>query len=614
MCDNLYQKKKKRIVTSDDSDSEQDIKDKCEMTSSNAIFVEKSDTLRKKRRIVVSDDEGEDDDGHEREKSTAFQDVIVIDSDEEPLARKKHRKQIDDKGDDEEEENYEEEDEEEWEEEEAGGGMEDAAVDEESSDSDSSEDSTPLFAKALQQKIDTQSLDSKFPGRSFCKLTASQRLGALKTLLVEGTKIKANRQCPLLGSELFRVVGITPRSIVLEGKAKQKQKGKVKGPSKLVKMSYRIDWRRLDKFCLDGKWSVEAGRGKVDISMDEPLPSLSLAKAHSMYAAAVLRAIETPGTTWRNVRRGQVRDEVLARWAHSQPRDILRQTIKGKTTTSSSLSSSKDVGPANFRSLSSADLRHLYSLYDRHFFDSQLQIVLQRSPTGPKRGLKFQISKRMTKTGGLCVDRRHKHAQDILIKISGPILLGLPFPGVTVRAQGIECKDRLEALMVVFEHELAHAILQSVCPKHDYAFHGGHTHAFRWFVECLFGHTSCTHELLKGDVHEHDKKTKKLADAGKQLKRRLRPGTSLYVLHDKGGKQLFAWAYKASQLPSAWKGESYVVLKKNPKRVVVAACKNQQEAARFQKLSCNTLLTQRHNQIRFTMPYAWLASKQVGET
>lgn len=63
-----------------------------------------------------------------------------------------------------------------------------------------------------------------------------------------------------------------------------------------------------------------------------------------------------------------------------------------------------------------------------------------------------------------------------------------------LRVNGIVPTDRLEAIMIVFEHELIHSGYQSSNTLE--LMNENHGPCFKKMVLCLFGHQSCSHELI----------------------------------------------------------------------------------------------------------------------
>lgn len=153
----------------------------------------------------------------------------------------------------------------------------------------------------------------------------------------------------------------------------------------------------------------------------------------------------------------------------------------------------------NFNVISTADLERLFELYDGLFFSGRIHRMLRERGAG----LSFRLSKRMTRAGGKTTLRKEKrrkraqrgqrkHRELYEIAVSIPLLFQNFVDGKAVKVSGIECRDRLEALQRVFEHELVHLIemlvwRDSSCSKPR----------FKQLSRNLFGHMDAKHELVR---------------------------------------------------------------------------------------------------------------------
>ena len=132
----------------------------------------------------------------------------------------------------------------------------------------------------------------------------------------------------------------------------------------------------------------------------------------------------------------------------------------------------------------------LFSYYDKFFFDGQLTRIM----TEKKARISFDITSRLTKSAGYCTVEGCEYT----IKISRPVILGTFRKGEKFqKSNGIQCYDRLECLMNVFEHELTHFVVD-ITHGHTsrdriYSDHGLY---FRELVGAYFGHTKYKHELI----------------------------------------------------------------------------------------------------------------------
>jgi hypothetical protein len=166
------------------------------------------------------------------------------------------------------------------------------------------------------------------------------------------------------------------------------------------------------------------------------------------------------------------------------------EAIAGKTAHihATVLSKSKHIDGPNFTRIHTADLELLFSEYDNVFFDGQVKKTLGTIP------LYFGFSKRMTSSGGktaLHTDRSGRRWYEIAF--STTILFGC-FNGEDHRpitASGITCRDRLDAIQRIMEHELVHLIEMLLWGKSSCSQARFHSIALR-----LFGHTENKHLLI----------------------------------------------------------------------------------------------------------------------
>ena len=150
----------------------------------------------------------------------------------------------------------------------------------------------------------------------------------------------------------------------------------------------------------------------------------------------------------------------------------------------------------NFTALAPIDLRLLFELYDTAFFDGMLGAMLRAD----RAALSFRLSRRMTRVAGtttLLSERKPVPAQSAgpdryEIAVSTTLLFGT-FREVDrpVTVGGLVCRDRLEALQRIFEHELLHlaeflAWGDSSCSLAN----------FHRLSQAIFGHAGVEHDLV----------------------------------------------------------------------------------------------------------------------
>lgn len=161
------------------------------------------------------------------------------------------------------------------------------------------------------------------------------------------------------------------------------------------------------------------------------------------------------------------------------------------------LERSTHIRSGNFEAIHIADLRYLFESYDREFFEGLLGRMLQEDCGGR---ITFRLSDRMTNSGGKTIRRTVKArlgwrtvpGAEYEIAIS-TLLLFQTFGDIErpVFVTGLVCRDRLEALQRIFEHELLHlaeflAEGRSSCSKGQ----------FQAFSRAIFGHASVVHDLV----------------------------------------------------------------------------------------------------------------------
>jgi hypothetical protein len=172
------------------------------------------------------------------------------------------------------------------------------------------------------------------------------------------------------------------------------------------------------------------------------------------------------------------------------------------------LRQSRHIDRGDFDEIGNDDLCLLFSLYDRLSFDGLLARLIGRRAGGR---IGFRLSRRMTSSGGTTTLRRHRalggppgggtpvETYEIAV---GTTLLFQTFRdrgrdgGDGVRVDGLLCRDRLDALLRVFEHELIHLAELLVWDRSNCA-----AARFRGLAGRLFGHTDVRHELVTHVQH-----------------------------------------------------------------------------------------------------------------
>jgi hypothetical protein len=153
------------------------------------------------------------------------------------------------------------------------------------------------------------------------------------------------------------------------------------------------------------------------------------------------------------------------------------------------LSKSEFIDDPNFTTIHPDDLELLFAEYDNKFFDGQVRKTLGTIP------LHFGLSKRMTSSGGKTAhySGRADGKQWYEISASTTLLFGC-FGGDDHRpitTSGIVCRDRLDALQRVMEHELVHLVEMLLWGKSSCS-----QSRFHSITRRFFGHTENKHRLI----------------------------------------------------------------------------------------------------------------------
>lgn len=137
----------------------------------------------------------------------------------------------------------------------------------------------------------------------------------------------------------------------------------------------------------------------------------------------------------------------------------------------------------NILRISPGDLKELYRAYDAVFFDGQLATQLQDR-------LKFSLSTRMTKAAGKTIYTKKAENRQYEIRIGVDFLFNFDALQREKNVAGLVVENSLEALMLVFEHELVH-----VLETEAYGTTNCKGKRFQKMAAQLFGHTSSYHAL-----------------------------------------------------------------------------------------------------------------------
>lgn len=155
------------------------------------------------------------------------------------------------------------------------------------------------------------------------------------------------------------------------------------------------------------------------------------------------------------------------------------------------LRDSKYLDCGNFTSVHSRDVERMFKLYDSLFFDGRCSDALGETP------MYFRLSKRMTRAGG-SAERREavrdgkRWVRNYEITVSTTLLFQtFQDDHRPIVMSGIPCRDRLEALQRVMEHELVHILEMLVWVKSSCV-----GPRFQSIAHRYFAHTDHRHQLI----------------------------------------------------------------------------------------------------------------------
>jgi hypothetical protein len=156
------------------------------------------------------------------------------------------------------------------------------------------------------------------------------------------------------------------------------------------------------------------------------------------------------------------------------------------------LKQSAHMDSINFRAFHSEDLAIMFDEYDRRFLGGACRSALNGRP------LKFRLSSRLTRAGGLTTTKTYRHPvtrtswEEFEISVSSHLLFQT-FRGEErlIRVTGLPCTSRLEAMQRIVEHELIH-----LCEKLAWNESSCKAPRFQEIAHRLFGHLEHTHQLV----------------------------------------------------------------------------------------------------------------------
>ncbi len=156
------------------------------------------------------------------------------------------------------------------------------------------------------------------------------------------------------------------------------------------------------------------------------------------------------------------------------------------------LTNSCSISSGNFSKISGQDLGLLFHVTDEHFFDG---VVNQLCEQKADRPLSFRLSTRMTSAGGMTTmqtsrDRRNPTVEFEIAIATTPLFATFKDDPTAV-VSGVRCRNRLEALQRIMEHEMIHLVEMLLWNDSNCA-----AKPFKRIVKKFFGHTESNHQLL----------------------------------------------------------------------------------------------------------------------
>ncbi|HYE83765.1 MAG TPA: hypothetical protein VEG39_16570 [Clostridia bacterium] len=149
---------------------------------------------------------------------------------------------------------------------------------------------------------------------------------------------------------------------------------------------------------------------------------------------------------------------------------------------------SVNINSGTINTISAADLKLLFKLYDEIFLENWFEESFRGK-------LKFSLSRQMTKSAGLTRCPKNIHTikpEEVVIEIKIGVDFFFHYGLIEGNKMvgGVDTQNSLEALQLVFEHELCHVIEfihfgKSNCGRER----------FKTMAGSLFGHTESHHKL-----------------------------------------------------------------------------------------------------------------------
>lgn len=155
----------------------------------------------------------------------------------------------------------------------------------------------------------------------------------------------------------------------------------------------------------------------------------------------------------------------------------------------------KIKGGENFKSMNSTNVEFLFDLYDRLVFENQIREKVQLDNVN----LNFYAKPRTSGPGGITGTFENEVYIDIAPNVLNSIF----------KRRTVQCKDRLECLMLIMEHQIIHLLMilwgfSSLSPTEEprlEEIYGVHGKLFQCLLDTYFGHKDFNHDLGLTDIY-----------------------------------------------------------------------------------------------------------------
>lgn len=161
--------------------------------------------------------------------------------------------------------------------------------------------------------------------------------------------------------------------------------------------------------------------------------------------------------------------------------------------------------------LKNSHVKETFMILDKVYFNYEISKFIKKTISR----ITFKATSKLSKTAGFCKYRYFLNKYGDIdygiyeIQISKKIIDSLFSDKKinTLKINGLNCSDRLECYINLYQHEIIHLLISIFCTKDGLGM-GGHTRMFKELVYNLFGHTEYKHLLLDGDSLKMEEKVK----------------------------------------------------------------------------------------------------------